>query len=190
MDSLVQFSAEVISAAEKNREEALSDLRKKETERLHNEERDIEKRKESSVRIECEKIKLEAEKEVSVLKNDLKKNILNRREEMFDEIFSKVKENIAEYRKSPQYIADMIQNIKKASGFMSGGEIICHMLLGDINAVKEQISNISYVSASEEIVGGFILMNKEKNLYLDMTLSSKIEEQKKNFYRKSGLVLD
>ena len=97
---------------------------------------------------------------------------------------------MAEYRKSPQYIADMIQNIKKASGFMSGGEIICHMLPGDINAVKEQISNISYVSASEEIVGGFILMNKEKNLYLDMTLSSKIEEQKKNFYRKSGLVLD
>lgn len=190
MDSLIKFSAEVITAAEKNRDEMLSSLRKGEAERLHNAEKDIKSSKESRVRIECEKIKLETEKEVSLLKNDLKKDILSRREEMFDEIFSKVAENIADYRKSPRYIAHMTENIKKASSLMSGGEIECCMLPEDIEAVKKELPDLLYKEAQEDIIGGFTLINKEKHLYLDMTLRSKIEQQKKNFYRKSGLVLD
>ncbi len=190
MDSLIKFSAEVINTAEKNRDEALLSLRDSERERLHNAENDIKSGKESRVRIECEKIKLETEKEVSLLKNDLKKDILSRREEMFDEIFSKVKANIEEYKKSLQYIADMTENIKKASELMSGGEIVCCLMADDIEAVKKELPNLLYKEAQEDIIGGFTLMNKEKHLYLDMTLKSKIEQQKKNFYRKSGLVLD
>lgn len=190
MDSLIKFSAEVINGAEKNRDEALSSLREKEKERLKTAEKDIKSGKESRVRTECEKIKLETEKEVALLKNDLKKDILIRREEMFDEVFSKVRENIEAFRKSPQYISDMIDNIKKAAEILSGGEVECSLLPEDIEAVKKEIPSLVYKEAEEDIIGGFTLMNKEKHLYLDMTLSSKIEQQKKNFYRKSGLVLD
>ncbi len=189
MDSLIKFSSEVIKTAESHREELLLKVRQEETERYEAAKAEIKSKKISRIRVECAKLKLEADKEVSVLKNDLKREIFTRREEMFQDVFSQVTQKVMEYKNSSLYLADMVKAIKLALTKIGQGEIECFAAAEDIDAFKKEIPTLVYKESDADIIGGFLLKNKEKGLYLDMTLKSKIEEQKKKFYRKSGLVL-
>ncbi len=190
MDSLVKFSTEVIKTAENRREEQLSHIREKEMSRLEGAKADIQSKKLSKIRIECTKIKLNSDKEISILKNDLKKDIFKRREEMFEDIFAQVAKGALEYKNSPEYIKNTEDAITCAIKEMGGEDIVCFALGEDIIALKNNFPQVKFKEASADIIGGFSLMSEKQGLYLDMTLKSKIEEQKKQFYRKSGLVLN
>ncbi len=190
MDSLVKFSTDVIKTAEKSRDEKLESFRNTEKEREQSSGESIKSESESRVRVECEKISLEAERSTAKLKSGLKAEIYKRREEMFDEIFSEVLKNIEEYKKSADYIKNTQNELIAAIAAMGDGKIICRCLKEDEEMLKKAESALVFEEADEDIIGGFSLMNKEKNLFLDMTLKSRIEEQKKKFYKKSGLVLN
>ncbi len=190
MDSLVKFSTEVIKTAENQRDALLSKVRDKENKRLQAAKADIQSKKLSKIRIECTKIKLEADKEVSVIKNDLNKEIFKRRAEMFDDIFSEVIKNLKEYKNSSCYTNDIIQTLNAALLEMGAQNTECFVLDEDIDLLKKEFPSLIIREATKDILGGFSLMNREKGLYLDMTLKSKVEEQKKKFYKKSGLVLN
>ena len=194
IDALTKFSAAVMQSAENNRQKELDRIRKAEDERLKAAAAEIKSNKkndkQSRIYIETEKLKRDKETEVSYFKNGLRQDIIKRRGEMFKEIFDAVLKNVSEYTAGPKYVEDMRKLLKEATAEMQGGSLVCRARLRDIESFKEGNENISFENASDDIIGGFCLENKEKHLYLDMTIKSRIENQKKKFYRESGLVLN
>ena len=190
MDSLAKFSAEVMRTAERNKKAELEKVRTEEEKRLERARFDIEKETTSKISIESKKIKAKSEQEIEKYRSDLKKKILLRRNEMFDEIFAKVLENIREYKKSDSYKAKLIENIKKAVAKMGDGAVVCYVMPEDMEFISKEMPNLILKEPKEAIIGGFYLENREKHLFLDMTIDSRIEEQKKDFYAKSGLVME
>ncbi len=194
IDALTKFSAAVMRSAENTRQDELDKIRKAENERLKAAAADIKDDKKSNkqnrIYIETEKLKRDKEMEVSSYKNSLKQDIIKRRSEMFEEIFDAVLKNVSDYTKSAEYAEDMRKLLKKAAAEMQGGKLVCRALLRDIELLKEVSEEVSFKEADDSTIGGFCLENKEKHLYLDMTIKSRIENQKKKFYRESGLVLN
>ncbi len=190
MDSLVKFSTEVIKTAQSHREAELNEIKSREEERLRSAKNDTDSKKLSKIRIECNKIKLSTDKEISILKNDLKKDIFRRRQEMLEDIFAQVTQNAKEYKSGDRYIEDMIKSLKLAAEKIGGEDLVCCIKEEDGERLKKEFPEISFVAAAEDIIGGFSLMSREKGLYLDMTLKSRIEEQRQEFYKKSGLVIN
>lgn len=189
MDALSKFSSAVMKTAEDGRKYELDKVRRAEKERLETAILEIKNSAKSRVRIEHEKLKRENELEISALTHKVRSDIAERRDKMFEEIFSEVEKNIAEYIKSPRYAEDLIKSFNEAISQMGDGETVCTALPRDIEILKTENGEILYKEAQLHIIGGFCLQNRESRLYIDMTIKSRMDGQKKNFYRTSGLVL-
>lgn len=190
MDALSKFSSEVLKDAEAKCNFEIAEIEDEEKQRLNETINKIKAQEEERVRTEKEKLRLKKELSSSLLRTDLKREITKRRGEMFDEIFAEVLKNISDYTKSKEYKESLLKLLSKAVTVLGDTDTVCYARKSDIEFLKGEFKTLEFKEAEESIIGGFTAENHEKHLLADFTLKSKIEEEKKNFFKNSGLVLN
>ncbi len=190
MDALSKFSSEVLRDAEAKCNFKIAEIEDAEKERLDENIAKIKAAEEERVRTEKEKLRLKKELSSSLLRTDLKREITKRRNEMFNEIFTEISKNILDYAKSEDYKISLSKLLSKAVSVLGDTDTVCYARKSDIEFLKGEFKTLEFKEAKDSIIGGFTAENPKKHLLADFTLKSKIEEEKKNFFKNSGLVLN
>ncbi len=189
-DSLVRFSDAIITDAEEKRRDYIEKLRENKKAALDAKKAELKREYDEYVRGECTKHNAEAGLEASRHRNGLRRELILKRNAMFDEIFSEVTENIVKYAESAEYIEKTKKMLKEAMKGFPRGKTVCVARECDIPKLREAAADAEFESADSGFLGGFSLRNDEMKLFLDCTLNTRIEKQKKLFVGNSGLIIE
>lgn len=125
---------------------------------------------------------------------DAKRELFIKRQQLGDRVFDTVKERLRSYTKTPDYEKKLMETAAKLGKeyALAGSEL--RFCAGD-GALMEKagaaFGQPCATAADPNIeIGGVVLVNLEKGIYVDETLDSALEEQKDWFYQHSGLSID
>ena len=193
-DRLSQFANVLIEEADAKRNKIEEELRKKKNQRLKQEDERLNIYFDSAIK--SGKAELEHQKHLYLTRREeeLHKTLLQNRQKTFNHVFDEVKNNVKAFTKTPEYEKMMITEFKDASSYFKReqGETICTVMQCDLEFVKKNFvfPEIIFNCSEQDFLGGFTLENAALRLFADCTLASKIEEQKKIFYKTSDLIFD
>ena len=122
-------------------------------------------------------------RDISRAELDMKKEVLQRREELTDEIFSEVEKRLISYRNDPKYVDMLIKNLLLIR-ISDGAEVFLapdDMKYAD--TLKKAIRSENVVFSSDEKIkfGGVSVYNKDSGTISDKTFDMAVEEQRRLF---------
>ena len=127
-------------------------------------------------------------RDISRAELEMKKEILRRREELTDEVFSVVKERLISYRNDPKYVDMLIKNLLLLR-ITDGAEVFLapeDMKFAD--TLKKAIRSENVVFSPDENIkfGGISVYNKESGTISDKTFDMAVEEQRRLFANRNA----
>lgn len=142
-----------------------SDLNAKIKAHLANEEKNIAK----------EMIKLKAAQ-----KFEIRKAIIDHRQKWIDKLFVDLENKVVDFTKSKDYKKWLEAKVDLVySDDFNGGTIQANS--HDLSLLKELVASKNLVTVEKELIGGFILINKEHNQAINCSLKGLISEQRNYF---------
>jgi vacuolar-type H+-ATPase subunit E/Vma4 len=191
-EKLQSFSAIVLEEANRQKQQKLSELEEeknrlideKETELLSDAYEDIQKsviksRRENSERV----LKVETE---------MKKELIMQREKIIDRVFDDVKKKLIEFTQSNEYEKWLIKRTAAAADEVGEGAKEVTVTAKDIrfkDTLEKSIKDITVVSDNGEndFIGGVTIINKDKNICVNYSISDMLAEKRISFLQESGL---
>ncbi|WHH61221.1 V-type ATP synthase subunit E [Petroclostridium sp. X23] len=193
-DKLDNFSSIVMKEAAEKRLQILNQVKEERDGIL--EQRELDCLEDAYVKIQKEIRKTDKEKNemISRAVMESKKALLQKREEIIEEIFNNIMKRIQSFLETPDYYTFLMQNILQGRQQVGQGEIIIYINKSDvslIDKIKQQLSEPLEIQVDQEdIIGGCKVFNKTKGTLIDDSLAAKIAQQKECFLEISGLVID
>lgn len=124
---------------------------------------------------------------------DSKRRILEKRNEMVDEVFSSVKERLVSFTDSNEYetyLSNKLTEFNKAHSLTGKILYVSRKDFELASKIKENLKFDCEVSKSASIsIGGFAVKSEKDSTYFDETLDQKLDEQKTYFIENSGLAI-
>ncbi len=188
-DSLTKFANGVYAEARKKREKITEELEAKTAETIKNKDEELKRRYKN----ESKKIREEYEKDAKLsltrLERELSATVIKRRAEIEKEVFTCAEEKLREFTELSEYKDYIKRKLEENAQSFNKGEAVCKARECDLELIKSvsPISNMKFETAEEDIIGGFILINREIGIYADCTLRTALSEEKDTFLRISGL---
>lgn len=149
-----------------------------------------------------EKFRREVEKFRSLMENEKRLTLSRREVELMtelrrirqaaaDEVIANVEKRLCDFVQGDGY-ADYLSREAAAADMFASGKTVCAARECDRKLLNKllTIDGLEFETASDDIIGGFILKNTELGLMADCTLRNKLEENKELFLEISGLVID
>lgn len=132
---------------------------------------------------EIEKINLA---NVSRAKLDAKREVLKKRNEIFDELFGNIVNRLGEFAKTSDYVEYMSKQISKVQAIGTG---VLLVRAEDMEILEKMyIASEIEVKQTEDIkLGGFIF--RTENRVIDKTIDEMLEEEKVRFMENSKLMV-
>ena len=142
---------------------------------------------------EVAEIRTSSTQNVSKKETQERQNLLLRREEITQAVFSQVKRRLLDFTKTPAY-TDLMVELSKELGARCPMEGTVVMLRRDDYHLASRLGDYfgknCRILADESIrIGGLKVMNQSSGIFMDETLDSRLEDQKPWFYSHSGLVI-
>lgn len=132
-------------------------------------------------------------KEISRMQTKINKQLINKRQELQNEIFDACKKKLVEFTQTKDYQEWVNQKIAKIDASMLDGQTEISFNQRDQQLAKQcanQLGKKVELKFNDEIqIGGFILVNYTKSIVLDESLDNRLAEQKEWFYNHSGLMI-
>lgn len=132
-------------------------------------------------------------KEISRMQTKINKQLINKRQELQNEIFDACKKKLVEFAQTKDYQEWVNQKIAKIDASMLDGQTEISFNQRDQQLAKQcanQLGKKVELKFNDEIqIGGFILVNYTKSIVLDESLDNRLAEQKEWFYNHSGLMI-
>ncbi|WMJ22609.1 V-type ATP synthase subunit E family protein [Paludicola sp. MB14-C6] len=138
-----------------------------------------------------EEIKKEYKHEVAKYSLEQKHAVLMKRNELTNNIFANVKQQIVDYTNTSEYkeyLLSSISHFAKDASYENLDIMVTSKDLAFADEIKKAFGKDCNVKESKTIeLGGFIACNTEQGIYFDETLEQKLAEQKKYFIEHSQL---
>ena len=127
-------------------------------------------------------------RDISRAELEMKKEVLRRREELTDEMFSVIKERLISYHNDPKYVDMLIKNLLLLR-VSDGAEIFLapeDMKYAD--TLKKAIRSENVVFTPDEKIkfGGVSVYNKDSGTISDKTFDMAVEEQRRLFANRNA----
>lgn len=183
---LADFSNVILSEALAQKEEKVTALEKQKSDAVR--ERENEILEDAYEKIQKAVSKHSKEQNERILKHEMaaKKQILKKREDIIDSVFSEIESRLRAFVDSDEYEAWLVSLAKKACEEVGFGEItICERDLKYKDALKKALPECEITSCTDEILGG--LLAKCSNLSVNYRLRDILEEKRSGFLKISGL---
>lgn len=182
-EKLQRFIDAVNSETERKVSEMLGEAEKEKKEILSEAERESEEFAERYFSTGNKKNGNRYVRDISKAELEMKKEVLRRREELTDEIFSVVRERLTSYRNDPKYVDMLVKDLLRVK-VSNGAEIFLapeDMKYAD--TLKKAIRSENVVFSPDENIklGGISVYNKDSETISDKTFDMAVEEQRQLF---------
>lgn len=186
--SLIEFSNSVLKSADEENKNNTQNLIDENSSLINNRKKELEIQNKDFLSKEMTRLKNEMATVVAKEKALSKKTFLEKRLILCNEIFNKIESKLLEYVKTEEYLKKLTLDLNQASEHFTSGKTVISLTESDFTLVKSQnfSNNFIFQSCSDSIIGGFTAENKEMRLFLDLTLKTKLNEEKKSFSLNSG----
>lgn len=128
-------------------------------------------------------IERQASKEFTIEQLQLRRKVSLKKDELKDRLFLEVESQLKEYRKRPEYKQYMVRQIGRAKEFAEGEEV--HIFIDpEDEYMKEELEKQCSVTlhvAGNSFKGGIRAELPKRNILIDNTFETKLEEEKEKF---------
>ncbi|WP_198543808.1 V-type ATP synthase subunit E [Petroclostridium xylanilyticum] len=192
-DKLDNFARIVMREAAEKRVQIIESIRENRLKVLEQKELEFLEQAYLTIQKEIRRIHKEKNEMISRASMESKKMLLQKREEIIDEIFSNIHQKVIEFIRTPGYLTFLSDSIKEGCKITGDGEIVVYINRTDvhlIDRIKENLGfNMEIQVEQTDIIGGCKIFNKTKNILVDNSLAAKIQQQREQFLEISGLVI-
>jgi vacuolar-type H+-ATPase subunit E/Vma4 len=127
-----------------------------------------------------------------------KKTLFIKRQEVIDEIFHELINEIENIKNEDRYFDFLLKKVFEGISQAGEGYIEIFVDSSDeksISQIHEKIkekydTDIKILVDDEKIIGGCKVLNKDKNILIDNSLKSSINEEREKFLKNSGLIIN
>lgn len=193
-EKLNKFSHMVMKEAKEKKEEIITLAEQTRKETIESSEIDFLKKAYEKIQTAIRKIDKGINEEVSKAVVESKQALFNRRDEIIDGIFKNIKKRIEAFRKQNEYRAFLEQQLKSGLSQIGEGEILVLVEDIDMELMKDILTQAglqAQVGESQEpLLGGFILINKTRNIMSDCSLMSRLNRERATFLENYGLSIE
>lgn len=180
-DKISLFSKIIYGEVNNNIDSELEEIEKLEKETMLKEEKEIQKYRTKNIRESEKKIKSNFEKEVFGFKLEKQQLLLNLKQNMINEVLEGLKSRLIDFTNSDKYesyIKNHLDNTLKEIG--NNDNIIIHFNKKDLEKFAKNINNTNLEVSNDpkDIIGGYIIQDKNNKFRIDCSLETNIEECK------------
>lgn len=189
-----QIEADIMEQANEEKEKYLQEA--KEFKRSELEKAEDEVLSESYEKIQDAVSEIRRQTSHTIAKRDYeaKRELFVKRQQLSQQVFDTVKEKLLSYTKTSDYENKLMETAQKLGKEypLSGSEL--RFAAGDKERMEKAAKAYGHPCTTaidtNIAIGGMVLVNLEKGIYVDQTLDTTLEEQKDWFYQNSGLSID
>lgn len=194
MDSAMEaklsaFSSRVLSLAKKRSgetDEKTNEIRKAKTEKKQDEFLEDAYR---AIQSGVAKIRRTESEKVLRAENDMKKEILSRREEIINSVFSQAKEELSKFSESEEYRAWFDKKLSLALEGTGEGKKTVYVLEKDKKEAEKSGEKVVAVNEAG-FIGGVRVVNDDLGIIADYSFGEELSEAKEDFLQKSSLSIE
>lgn len=194
MDSAMEaklsaFSARVLSLAKKRSDETdekTNEIRKAKTEKKQDEFLEDAYR---AIQSGVAKIRRTESEKVLRAENDMKKEILSRREEIINSVFSQAKEELSKFSESEEYRVWFDKKLSLALEGTGEGKKTVYVLEKDKKEAEKSGEKVVVVNEAG-FIGGVRVVNDDLGIIADYSFGEELSEAKEDFLQKSSLSIE
>lgn len=194
MDSAMEaklsaFSSRVLSLAKKRSDETdekTNEIRKAKTEKKQDEFLEDAYR---AIQSGVAKIRRTESEKVLRAENDMKKEILSRREEIINSVFSQAKEELSKFSESEEYRVWFDKKLSLALEGTGEGKKTVYVLGKDKKEAEKSGEKVVAVNEAG-FIGGVRVVNDDLGIIADYSFGEELSEAKEDFLQKSSLSIE
>lgn len=194
MDSAMEaklsaFSSRVLSLAKKRSDETdekTNEIRKAKTEKKQDEFLEDAYR---AIQSGVAKIRRTESEKVLRAENDMKKEILSRREEIINSVFSQAKEELSKFSESEEYRVWFDKKLSLALEGTGEGKKTVYALEKDKKEAEKSGEKVVVVNEAG-FIGGVRVVNDDLGIIADYSFGEELSEAKEDFLQKSSLSIE
>lgn len=185
---LSKFIDAINKEAKERREQILRDAKEYSDRELEHAEQEVLTDAYELIQKETALMRNEIGRDLSKKTIDGRKELILKREQMTNQIFERAASGLKEFTQTPEYKGFLLKTAENGAKRLSG-EITLYLRAEDMkfeSAVSDKIS-CTVVTADDIQIGGLRLSDGQ--ILIDQTLDSRLEEQREDFIKTSGLSL-
>ena len=194
MDSAMEaklsaFSSRVLSLAKKRSDETdkkTNEIRKAKTEKKQDEFLEDAYR---AIQSGVAKIRRTESEKVLRAENDMKKEILSRREEIINSVFSQAKEELSKFSESEEYRVWFDKKLSLALEGTGEGKKTVYVFEKDRKEAEKSGEKVVAVNEAG-FIGGVRVVNDDLGIIADYSFGEELSEAKEDFLQKSSLSIE
>ncbi len=194
-ERLLNFSNSVLKDADNQKNLYLDKIQKKKSEAMEKAEKEFLAEIYNYINTKMNHIKNETNQKISKKTMENRREILKKRDEIYDETIDMVINKLKDFTSGEEYKKLIVNTVKNNIDKIGKDGTILYIgekdedLKGDI--MKSLLLKTPKIEIDVNIkFGGFKIVNSEKHIIVDETVDSKIDEQKDYFAQISKLTLE
>jgi V/A-type H+-transporting ATPase subunit E len=182
-DKLKLFSKIVFDKIDEEIKGDLKAFEKEKEEILKKEKEKIDKDKKKTINVIEKRSEIKAKEIVSKAQVQSQKEILNLKEKMINDLLEELKSKLKEYSQTEEYKSYLYKGIDSAVKKYNEREFIIYLSKNDYDRYKDELINrlndsVQIKESKDDIIGGFILQDKDMKFRVDNTLLNNIYHER------------
>ena len=197
-EKLAEFSAAVLADAQKQRAELEAENERIKTNKINSVQDEYLGDAYEKIQAEINEIKKSDNEKVQNARNSFRRELLMKREEIIDSVFTKAYDKLKEFMKTDDYTAWLERKLSQALKVTGTGTVIIYVRAEDEVRIKgiinEHFSDAGSFSIQKldntELMGGIRVENADSAILVDYSFDELLGEAKADFLQRSGLKID
>lgn len=182
-DKYKQFYQVVLKEAQEQRSQTIQETEQEFLLRSTEYENRLLQKSNAQIQHEKDILKSASTKIVMDSKKQAKKSLIDKRDELTENMFLEVAAQLKEFTQSEDYLKLLLDGCKEAKEALACESIIVYLSEQDMakKDTIEQIAGVSVKQSETGFIGGFVASNPEGTMVLDKTFDKAAEYEKKEF---------
>ena len=188
-EKLQHFYEVSIESAKEEASKAISEYKASLEENLEKHKKEKQAASENQFKIESENAAREINKALSSEHLHIKRRLSKKQQELQEKLFDEVEEMLQTFLATPQYEDWLEEKIKKALEAAGEDQVEIYLSSGDQSLAEEmeKRTGIRPLISQTSFIGGIRAVIPDKNILIDYTLLTMLENEKENFNFDGGL---
>ena len=188
-EKLQHFYEVSIESAKEEASKAISEYKASLEENLEKHKKEKQAASENQFNIESENAAREINKALSSEHLHIKRRLSKKQQELQEKLFDEVEEMLQTFLATPQYEDWLEEKIKKALEAAGEDQAEIYLSSGDQTLAEEmeKRTGIRPLISQTSFIGGIRAVIPDKNILIDYTLLTMLENEKENFNFDGGL---
>jgi len=185
-EKLDQFYTSAIESATNQNIQIVEDYKKSLQTVFEDHKNEALKKAEAAYQMEADKLMKDKNRKLSAEAIKLKRKINDKSEELTDKLFQEVKEKLIEFKSTKDYYNLLCKQIKEAMEFARGDNLTIYIdpSDGNLKTSLETDTQSNLTISDRDFIGGIRAVIKEKNILIDHSFLSRLEELRNSFVFK------